>query len=79
MTKRERLEDLGRVSVMIESLREHELFQLYDGAPKRFEEWWETLTIEQKFKFMHDMAYGIEDVYSKVCEICCVADGDFEE
>jgi hypothetical protein len=24
------------------------------------------------------MAYGIDDVYSKICDICCLADGDDE-
>ena len=79
MAKSERLEDLGKISIMLEHLCRHELFELYEGAPKRFNEWWEIKPKDEQEKILNKLAYCLEDVYFKICEIACVADGDEDE
>ena len=78
MAKKSRLEDLGRISVMLSYIYDHKLFDLYDGAPKRINEWWPTLTEDQKYEFLNSIAYGLQEIKFSLADIMCIASGDEE-
>lgn len=79
MTKRERIEDLGRIAVLANSLGDHKIFQLYHGRRKDIHDWWASLNEEQKGDFLHEIAYGLDDVSEKIMDIWAIAMGDDEK
>ena len=78
MTKRERIEDLGRISVMLDQIYDHPIFELYNGAPKRIHEWWNTLSEDQRWDFINNVAYGLEAIHFILGDILSIAKGNEE-
>lgn len=76
MTKRERIEDLGRISVLSDDLSNHEVFEIYTGRRKDIHEYWASLDSEQKDDFLHNMAYGLNDVHEKLLKIWEISTGE---
>ena len=75
---RQRVEDLGRLSILIRSLLDHELFE--DGIrrprrPKDYAEWFESQTDDQKDDILRAWAYGIENISEKLYEMLSIAEG----
>lgn len=75
---RHRLEDLGRLAVMIDNLLDHKLFDDYDlrpGRPKDYHEWFRSKTDEQKDDTLRAWVYGIESIRDKLYELLSIAEG----
>lgn len=74
---RERVEDLGRLSVMLHNLLDHSLFD-ESNLPRRCKdchEWWEAMSKEKRGDALHAMIYGISDVQDKIGEALYIAEG----
>lgn len=69
---RQRIEDLGRIAVMLDKIIDSDLFSFYQGRQKDFVDHFETLSKEDQDEMLHKMIYGIaglsEDLH-KVYEI----------
>lgn len=77
--KRERIEDLGRIHVMVKHLMEDDLFNKIDHIrPKDFADWFFEQTDERKWDLVNDLAYGIYRVQEALADIYVVSDGDEE-
>ncbi len=74
-----RLEDLGKLSVLLEQLYNHEIFETYTGRPKDFEDWFERRTDDEKSEILHSIIYNIEDIQQKIAECKYIADGNNNE
>lgn len=75
---RERVEDLGRISVMIRSLiKEIEMLDK-PYRPKDSEEWFESKSLEQKEHIIRSWCYAREDNLEKLYELLAIAEGTDE-
>ncbi len=73
---RDRREDLGRILVLAEKLSDHSLFdEKYWYRPKDACDWFEQQDKEKKADVINGIAYGIDTVYSQICEIISIARG----
>ena len=75
---RNRLEDLGRLAVMIDNLLEHALFEDYTlrpHRPKDYDEWFDAKTEDQKDEIIRAWAYGIESIRNKLYDMLSIAQG----
>lgn len=62
--------------VMIEGLIEHDVFDLRDCRAKDFVDWFDERTQEEKDDLLHNIAYGLEDIKSKLYDCLEIAKGD---
>lgn len=70
---RSRLEDLGRIMILVENLIDLEVWDAFNDKPKRSPEWFKSLSEEQRDDAIRKIAYGMESVKEhlyKVLEIC---------
>ncbi len=72
---RERVEDLGRISVLIKSLLEAEIFDLYQGRNKDFLDYFAELPNEKKDDLLHKWIYGLDELKDKLNAMSDIADG----
>ena len=74
---RERVEDLGRIAVMVDALLEHDLFEkTYTVRNKDFVEWFETQTKDTQEEILTDLIYGRDAISERLCEIREIARGE---
>lgn len=74
---RQRVEDLGRLMVMIDQILIHSLFEDRPNVRnKDFEEWFYELKKEEQEATLHAMIYGISDIHEKLYECLEVAKGE---
>ena len=73
---RERVEDLGRVAVLIDNVIDHDLFEEYLVRPKEFAEWFSNQTEDKKYDILHRYAYGRQDVLDLLYKIREIARGE---
>lgn len=76
--KKERVEDLGRLSVMIQNILKSDLFDHFN-RPKYAVDQFIALTQEQQHELIHTIAYGIEEVQHNLSDCLSIADGDEDE
>jgi hypothetical protein len=76
--KKERIEDLGRLSVMIGEILKNDLFEHFD-RPKWAVDKFVSLNEEQQHELIHTIAYGIEEVQHRLSDCLCIADGDEDD
>lgn len=74
--KKERLEDLGRIFVMLDQLLEDDTWELYNQRPKDFEDWFFSQSIERQRDIVHELGYFIQDTNFNLHEILSIARGD---
>lgn len=76
---RQRLEDLGRLSVLIRNLLDHQLLtdrgDLRPSRPKDYDEWFASKTDDQKDDILRAWAYGIEDISNQLYDMLSIAEG----
>ena len=74
---RHRVEDLGRLAVLIRNLLDHPLFDddLLPRRPKDYWEWFSSLPEEKKEEILHSWVYGIENLSEKLYEMLEIAEG----
>lgn len=79
MTKRERLEDIGRIQERLSALMEHEMFDLMERVrPKDFTEWFRNQTEEEQDALLHTIAYGVQNINFEIADIWGIARGEDE-
>lgn len=72
---RERVEDLGRLSVLLDNILEKEIFSSINCRPKDFAEVFYGKDRETQEDLLRTFAYGISDVESEICECRVIALG----
>jgi len=75
---RHRLEDLGRLAVLIDNLLEHNLFEDYALRPHRakdYDEWFDSKTEDEKDDIIRAWVYGIESIRDKLYDMLSIAQG----
>ena len=72
---RERVEDLGRIAVMVDVVLEEQLFERV-CVPKRYAEWFLGQTAEVQEKELREYAYGVERVSELLYKIQEIARGE---
>ncbi len=76
---RQRIEDLGRLAVLLQNLLEQELFagegRFRPLRPKDTWDWFQTKTDDEKEDILRSWAYGIEAISEKVYEMLSIAEG----
>ena len=73
---KERIEDLGRLFVLLDHVIHHGIFKFYMGRNKDFSEFIEEMNQEKRMDFMHDLIYGIKEVEEILYECRAIAQGD---
>jgi hypothetical protein len=74
---RERVEDLGRISVLLKNILDGELLDETNRPwrPKDSLEWFETMDKEKQQDFIHNTAYRIQELEQDLYEILSIAEG----
>lgn len=72
---RERVEDLGRISVLVGEVLEEEVFSIYSGRMKDFDQWWGSLREEVRNAYARGLILGVQGMYHKLEIISQIADG----
>lgn len=81
MTKKERVEDLGRLLELINaSLEDNEIFRTMNRwRPKDFSTAFYSLTQVEQMNLLSDIAYGIQGIKESLYEFLTIASGDEED
>jgi len=74
---RERIEDLGRLAVLLRNLLDHRIFEsdFVPGRRKDYGEWFAQLSEDKKDDVLHEWVYGIDDIKDKLYEMLDIAEG----
>lgn len=72
---RNRLEDLGKISILVETLMENKLFILFDCRTKDSLEFFRNLTIQEQDELIKSLADSIENVQLVLYRIQEIAEG----
>jgi hypothetical protein len=72
---RERVEDLGRIAVMIEGILDEEIFEIYSGRAKDFYEWFSSENSDRKADILYKIGYGLRNLSEKLHEVQAIAFG----
>lgn len=72
---RERVEDLGRISVLVKNVLESDIFDLYEGRNKDFYDYFMRLSDDEKEELLRKIIYGFEDLRDKLNAVSDIADG----
>lgn len=77
MTKRQRIEDLGKLAIMLRVLFEDELFSLASpGRKKDYPDLFLTLSKDEKHDIITKVVYGLENIHFLLADCLSIADGD---
>jgi hypothetical protein len=72
---RQRIEDLGRISVHLENLLDMDVFDVYEGRPKDFNLYFSTLTEDKQIDLLNTMIYGIQAIKERLWILSSIANG----
>lgn len=80
MTKRNRLEDLGRLHERLRVLFQHKLFDDMSRFSKHYEidEYLATCTEEEKQDFFENLRYSCKEIEDEIAACLCIAQADDE-
>ena len=76
---RERVEDLGRIFVMIDNILESGMFEKWEEMNCRCKDLcdhFDSMTEDQKESFIHSYGYNVEDLRDKLYQIREIAMGE---
>lgn len=73
---RERVEDLGRLSVLLKDALELDLFEKPMCRNKDFLDWFDSLNAEDKDSFIHALPYQIQELKEALWEMLTIAEGN---
>ncbi len=80
MGKAERIEDLGKLAVMIDDMRSSQLFvDLPWSRAKDAYDGFSSLNEEEKCDCIHNIAYGLLSLNEKLCDCLVIANGNYED
>jgi len=71
---RNRLEDLGRLSVMLRNATEMEIFEDRPCRNKEFTEWVEGLSEEAREDYLHGIPYKLDELQNKLYDMLSIAE-----
>lgn len=73
---RQRVEDFGRLSVLIRNLLDHSLFneEFIPSRSKDYSEWFNLLSAEKKDDVLHAWVYGIEELQKRLYDMLEIAE-----
>lgn len=72
---RQRIEDLGRLAVMLKNLLDNELFEQRDVRNKDYCTWFNDQTEERRDDIIHGMVYKIDSAKDKIYDMISIAEG----
>jgi hypothetical protein len=74
---RQRVEDLGRLAVLLRNLLDHQLFDenLLPRRPKDYLDWFNELSDDRKDEVLRSWVYGIDNLKDKLYEMLSIAEG----
>ncbi|HUC95511.1 MAG TPA: hypothetical protein VMR76_00955 [Candidatus Saccharimonadia bacterium] len=74
---RHRLEDLGRLAVLIRNLLDNQLFDenFLPRRPKDYWEWFNELSDDKKDEVLRSWVYGIDNLKDKLYDMLGIAEG----
>lgn len=72
---RERVEDLGRISVMTNQLLDLDVWDVYCGRNKDFGEFFRSRDEDQQDELLHNLIYGLDRMKGILHEIGSIAEG----
>lgn len=72
---RQRIEDLGRIYVMIHDLLDLDVLEEHHCRKKDYYEWFLTQTDEQRCDIIDKFVYGLENLKFKLYDILSIAGG----
>ena len=72
---RKRVEDLGRICVMIDHILEEEIWDLYQGRKKDFVDDFNEMEEDKQYELLHGLIYGLDGLKDKLYEISSIAEG----
>jgi hypothetical protein len=75
---RNRIEDLGRIRVLLENILDDNLWDLYGQRTKDFEDWFFAKKIDEQRDIIYKMAYSLSCTETKLYEMLSIAKGDEE-
>ena len=80
MAKSERIEDLGKLSILLKELFRDELFaDRYWYRPKDAWETFSSLSDGKKEECIRHIAYGLERISENISDCCSIANGETDE
>ena len=71
---RHRLEDLGRLAVLIRNILDLEIFEEFPCRNKDFTTWLEELSEEKRDEVLHPIPYRISELQEKLYEMLSIAE-----
>lgn len=72
---RERVEDLGRIAVMVDQILNLEIWDVYHGRRKDFIDIFRGLDEEKQDDLLHRLIYGLDGLKDKLQDISSIAEG----
>ena len=75
MSSFRRLEDLGKISILLDAVLENSLFDNIQHGAKRWPEWFWARTIEEQHDIIHSIGCGISDVQEELLRCLEIAEG----
>ena len=72
---RDRLEDIGRILILLENALNLDIFDEFPCRNKDFVEWVEELSEEKREEVLHPIPYKIQELQEKLYEMREIASG----
>lgn len=74
---RERIEDIGRILVLIKNLQEHQIFseEYLPSRSRDAEEWFDSLHEDKKYDVIRHFCYSLSDLSDKMFDIQMICEG----
>ena len=72
---RERVEDLGRIAVMVDQILSLDVWDIYHGRKKDFGVFFRELDEEKQSDLLHNLIHGLDGVKEKLYEVSSIAEG----
>ena len=74
---RERVEDLGKLSVLLDQLNQDDAFDIgWNGRKKDYPDHFATLTSDEQYDIIHKLVYSLDHIKEKIEECLEIARGD---
>ena len=72
---RERVEDLGRIAILLDKVLELDVFSIYQGREKDFVEHFYSLSKDDQDDMLHKLIYGLSGIEEDIGKIYEIAMG----
>lgn len=73
---RNRVEDIGRILILLEKVMDHSLFCESRMLPVDFSEWFYQQSREVQVKLLDGLAFGVDEVENQMMDILKIAKGE---